>query len=443
MSKEEIDALWAQSSQGLRPTIAPLSAFDFALEAGGQLLDEADLSSLPLIGGVAAAAVTKGKAKPKGGLKPKLTADAVLEEAARPGKKLTFSDFTRDNPMAGENLFDLSNAQPAMPDRPMLPRYDPPRGTSPRVAEALKKASVRKKLEAMVQQGKEMMPDSWYRTGPLFDVFKRELEDGAEAKFQRFMELVAATSPRSRVPDNIRTASYYNHLDAKGLPIPEAPAKGYGSVAQKLHKQNVENINAGGLNPLQNPKPASFVENLLGNENPVTIDTHNFRALGMASKDPRFLASSIQRPRMLPDGTEIFETYSPAKAYANGELTMAEALKQPTYWASAPNANEYKAYEEAQQAMAQKLGMTPAEWQEKMWVGGGATTGLDSPPEPFLRTLASRIAYTAERMKATPEEVLSKFVRGEIPLLQFGGAAALGAGSMLELTQPDSEPARR
>ena len=33
--------------------------------------------------------------------------------------------------------------------------------------------------------------------------------------------------------------------------------------------------------------------------------------------------------------------------------------------------------------LAEKLGMTPAQLQEKLWVGAGDLTGLESPPEPF------------------------------------------------------------
>jgi hypothetical protein len=35
--------------------------------------------------------------------------------------------------------------------------------------------------------------------------------------------------------------------------LPDKPAPGYGSVAQKLHRQNVINVQGGGMDPLQNP----------------------------------------------------------------------------------------------------------------------------------------------------------------------------------------------
>ena len=42
----------------------------------------------------------------------------------------------------------------------------------------------------------------------------------------------------------------------------------------------------------QNPKPASFSQNLQGNLEPGTMDTHAFRNIGMRSGDPRFLETS-------------------------------------------------------------------------------------------------------------------------------------------------------
>jgi hypothetical protein len=343
-----------------------------------------------------------------------VTAAQVLAEAASKNK-LSYANWQAANPGAEEGMFDFKNAQPAMQGRAAVPRYDPPRGTSDRMKAALADPEVAQGLQAAVTKGIKDLPDSWYRTGPLYDVFKQQLGDKADAAYERFMQMVAATSPRSRVPDNVRTASYYNYLDQNGLPIPDKPAPGYGSVAQKLHRQNVINVQNGGMNPLQNPKPTSFVENLLGNEQPVTIDTHNFRMLGQASKD-RFLATST------PEGD-----FNPRKAFAEGKLTIDEALKNPTYWDSAPQKNEYGAYEAYQQQQAGKIGLTPAEWQEKMWVGGGNETGLGSDTETFLRTVAKRVQCTAARLGVDPQVVLQQFVRGKIPLLGIGaGAVTVG-----------------
>ena len=109
---------------------------------------------------------------------------------------------------------------------------------------------------------------------------------------------------------------------------------------------------------------------------------------------------------------------------------MEDALNQPTYWEAKPRENEYAAYEDWQRFQAAKKGMTPAEYQSSMWIGAGDLTGLQSPPEPFLRTMERRIQYTAQRLGLPPQEVMRRHVRGEIPLLSIGGGMlAVGAAN--------------
>jgi hypothetical protein len=150
----------------------------------------------------------------------------------------------------------------------------------------------------------------------------------------------------------------------------------------------------------------------------------------MSAEDPRFLATTAQIETELPNGKKKYEYVRPRDMYRNGEITLKEALNRPAYWQSAPEPTEYAAVEAAQQKWAEKLGITPARWQERAWVGGGELTGLESPPEPFLRTLASRIHYTAQQMGVDPQIVLQKFVQGKIPLLSATGALLwYGAGN--------------
>jgi hypothetical protein len=423
------------------PTL-PQSKGEAALLAAGALIPPEKL----LAGGRgllrAGTTALEGAAPEVGAMGRALTAENVLAEAANE-KKLGFGAWRAQNPEAGEGMFDLAAAQPAMPERAgELPRYDPPRGVSERVADAIGSRKVINALTKMVESGEKGA--SWYHTSPLYEEYVNQLgpEEG-KLRFERLMQNVAATSPRNKVPDNIRTASWYQMLDQQGQPLPAKPAEGYGSIAQKNHMANVAKIRAAGqLDPIQNPKPASFVENLLGNERPVTIDTHNFRALGIASKDPRFLATSVDVDKLLPDGSTVTETLKPRAMYERGELTLKDALKNPTYWESAPNANEYKAFEAVQQKLAAKQGMSPAEWQARMWVGGGKQTGLASPPEPFLKTFAARVQYTAHRMGADPVDVLKAFIGGKIPLLEIG-AGAVGLGAAASATNDERAPAQR
>ena len=248
---------------------------------------------------------------------------------------------------SSQSLFDLSRLR-EVPDVPQfnLQRYEPPRGVPERTQKLATPENLAR-INEVVRQGEAMGGREWYNTEPLRQAFIGEL--GAEkgpAAYRQYLDLVAATSPRSKVGENVRNASYYYGLAQRGEPLPartgnalnEPLPSPYGHIAQRLHVQNANNVlNEGGWPVLQNPKPASFVENLAGNQMPVTIDTHNIRLLGS-------------------------ELDKPAKT-------------------------EYGFLERAQQEEAAKLGMTPAQYQASAWIGGGAETGLKSSADPSSRWL--------------------------------------------------------
>lgn len=281
------------------------------------------------------------------------------------------------------------------------------------------------------------------------------------------MDAVAATSPRSTVQDNIRTASYYHYLRENGLPLPEKPAKGYGSVAQDLHRANMDNLVQNGTwDAFKNPKPTSFSQNLQGNQSVATIDTHNFRLPGIMSGNPDFLATSVKSGtkgnretvaaalarrypnlpqeeidhavRLVPkrgEGAPNLANYRPQDWVKKGYITMEEAQQDPVLWATKPNANEYAHYEDWQRQQAAKMGISPAQYQAAMWLGGGEETGLGSAAEPFLRTFESRLKYTADRLGVPAKDVLDGLVRGKLPLLSVGGAVSAGALSTKHANQ--------
>jgi hypothetical protein len=223
------------------------------------------------------------------------------------------------------------------------------------------------------------------------------------------------------VPDNIRTGSYFDYLREQGLPLPEKPAKGYGSKSQDDHIANMGRlINDGGWDVIRNPKPSSFSVNLQGNQLPVAIDTHNMRPLGLLSRDPRFVATSIKQEAGKPP-------IRPLNMLRSGEISLEDALQRPTYWESAPRDNEYGYYEAWQQNQAREFGMSPAQYQASMWLGAGDMTGLGSPLEPWLQTFEARVLYTADRLGVDPEIVLDKVIRGEMPLFNKGGAVSKSA----------------
>jgi hypothetical protein len=191
-----------------------------------------------------------------------------------------------------------------------LQRVVPARGISARMQRALENPDVETGLRESIARGIEMGADKWYHTQPIRDAFIAELgpERGAE-QFRRYMDYVAATSPRSDVATNIRNASYYYSRGDE--PTVKADLRyPYGHMAQNLHLQNVGTIQSGGFNVLRNPKPASFSENLQGNLVPVTVDTHAFRNIGMRTRDPEFLETSISVPNKTGKAAKFLKTAS-------------------------------------------------------------------------------------------------------------------------------------
>jgi hypothetical protein len=391
----------------------------------GEAAANVALAALPLPGAVKKGAKAAGKTaiaevpavlSARSGT-PEATAADVLREAGKPSKgRASYAEFRVKNPERGK-LFDYSRLS-EVPDVPQvqMPRYSPARGPSERIVSALANPDVERGINETVERGIAGGGLEWYNTDPMMERMRGLMPSGDVApNYARAMDIVAATSPRARVPDNIRTASYYNYLLSKGLPIPEKPAPGYGSVAQKLHTQNVQGVaNMGGWDVFKNPKPASFSTNLQGNQRNVTIDTHNFRLPGILAQDPRFLATSIVPEK----GAEPFR---PQKMLESGEMSLEQLIDRPAFWEAKPNPNEYGYYENWQQEQAKKMGISPAQYQASMWLGGGEQTGLGSAAEPFLETVEARVRYTADALGMDAERVLDMYLKGEIPLLAKGG----------------------
>jgi hypothetical protein len=321
-------------------------------------------------------------------------------------------------------FFDYSRLN-RLPDVPQidLPRYAPPRGVPERVSELVTNPDVRAQMVDLINQGKQSGAANWYNTDPLRQSFVEELgaRKGAPA-FQQYMDMVAATSPRSKVPENVRNASYYYGLARRGEAMPEVgtpnPAP-YGHLAQKLHQANAGAVATEGWNPLQNPKPASFAQNLSGNFAPVTVDTHAFGLPAMLARDPRFLARATLMEKGAP-------TINPTEMFKSGELTMPQALERPAFWASKPQKTEYGAMENYYKDLARETGLQPAQAQAAAWSAGGNITGLQSEAnKPFIGFVEDRLRKTADARGISVAEALSQMIRGKAPLLSAGGAAAL------------------
>lgn len=346
-------------------------------------------------------------------------ASAFPGEAGELRAGLTAKAKTKAGSTEPTGLFDLSNLS-RVPNVPQsdLPRYTPPRGVPARVSDLVADRGTRDKVMSHVQSGLDMGGANWYNADPLRDAFVKELghDQGGQA-FQHYMDLVAATSPRSEVGTNVRNASYYYKRLMSGEGMPEVGDKNpqpYGHMAQRLHQMNAQRVAGEGWEPLVNPKPASFVQNLTGNQRPVTVDTHAFRLPSILAEDPRFLEVDYQSAKDAPK-------QNIRQMVEGGQIPMSDASKTAAYWESQPKKTEYAALEKYYQDIAREMGITPAQAQAAAWVGGGKVTGLASDSsKPFMSFFDDRIGMTAQDRGQDPAQVLRDFIRGRQPLLSSG-----------------------
>ena len=271
-----------------------------------------------------------------------------------------------------DTVMDLSR----VPDVPQVPleRYEPARGRPANLDSILIPENAAR-LEETAKRGEQMGGREWYNLEPLRMAFMEELGPAGDDAFARYVDYVAATSPRSTVAGNIRRGSHFYQLDRNGQPVggltnADMP-KGYGHIAHTTHDHKLREIEEnGGLLPIKGPKVSSFAENLKGNQTPMTIDTHNFSAV---RNDPKNKKS--------------------------------------------PTNTQYKYLEEYQAEIADKLGMTPAQFQASVWMAGD--TGV-ADARPFMSVFDDVLSNTAERDGKSRSEALRDFINGAAPLYGLG-----------------------
>ncbi len=271
-----------------------------------------------------------------------------------------------------------------------LERFHAARGEPTTVAEAFRGGKVQR-LNRLVDKGIEQGGDKWYWMGGLLDQFVAQYgPDIGKQRFDRFMDLNAAVSPRSTVMKEIERASILYQREIKGLSIDDMlqpkgtkgnpkgrdPAfpQGTGHLAHNIHMQNVDRLlRQGGFSSVDQPKIASYAENLKGNYRPVTVDTHN-----------AFVLTGRRGP--------------PTK-------------KSPLGDPKGPSKAQFPFMESRQQVLAERRGLDPAEWQSALWVGAGDITGV-ADVRNFPDAMNVRIAKTAEVLDITEQEALVRFMSG-------------------------------
>jgi hypothetical protein len=336
-------------------------------------------------------------------------------------------------------------AIPAVEQGPVL-RYEPARGVSGRVARLTENKDAMNRAAVMMSNGMTEDGLGWYNMEPLRQQFVGRLgEEQGTKQFNQYIDLMAATSAGARTNSNARIASYYYVNGNEGAPVPIPPiGSGYGHKAQNLHNKNANEIlSGGGLDPIQHPKRFTFAENLKGNLEPVTVDKHNVRAWGIASRDPEFIDIRLEDTKGAgaPDwwDAQKYGEWSPAD-FNPRQFVADNGVKwddvPPTWFAGAPKANEYAALERLNQTLSDRMGAMPAQGQAALWLGAGPQTGLGSPPMSMMNTFDQLLQQRAAARKQTPTEVLDEFIRKKRALM----LPVAGAGAAYGLLSSQEQP---
>lgn len=349
------------------------------------------------------------------------------------------------------------------------------------------------KITEYVEKGKTLDGEDWYNTEELRDWFVgvHGPEEG-DKRWRDFGRLVGTTSTGSKVPPNIRNASFYMALSpedrvrvgtavAQGGGTPAAVAKKlgirvpnmpdnyqYGHKMQRNQASNVVSYESGGWNPeipeglsgtelndylKANPKVKGFGNDLLGDDKNIAADKHFMRILAMGDGGGDFLSAQAQLsaenfdvaasaigPRNIKkyvatrmvNGKPVREV-NLKKAFKDGKLKDPSVFQGiPTAWADTPSGTEYAELERLAGIMAKRFGMTPSQFQASLWMGAGDVTGLaDESQGTFMQLLRGAVNKRAAERGIEPRDMLMDFIQNRA-VLSAPFAAPLAIGAMRE-----------
>lgn len=331
-------------------------------------------------------------------------------------------------------------------DLPRMPMVDKARaaGQQPkyteRMQDLLDSPTARKKIDKLINQGKDLGVQEWYGTEPIRQV---AMDIGMSQKqFDEFLAQMASASQRNPVDQQNKMGSYLWHLSQTGqLPedaylltnkikrgkqaAPEGTAielpPGYGSLAQGDIFSRGKQIASGDIEGALPPdkKLGTFYRNYQGNLKPVTVDVNAVRGPIIERGDPRWLASKLVEK---DEEGNVIATHFPRKDVESGKMSLKEAKARPGFWEAAPSGSEYAGFEDLWQRGAKRHGMAPAEAQALGWYGSADVTALKTKPELYVENLERMIRRTAEQTGQNPRQVMEDVLRGKQYLKAKGGS---------------------
>ena len=348
--------------------------------------------------------------------------------------------FDRDyqTPAPSGAFEDLSLKYPRNPD----PSAALPKGDRARILVDQREA-ISSALADRIRATGQLDADTryFYHTdGPVYRAAKEAgLSDAeAQAYLRDLSNNVAATSPRTKVEENLRNATLVMAKDSQGIPFrkivgpgtirPDGTKgiseKGYPMMTAKggIHGGLLDDVAATGeMDVARNPKPSNFGANLSGNRSGVTMDTHAIRGTLMTLNE--------MQPGSVPDGfilPKFRDQYVKDPSVLTPNMiddTLASQMTGPK-GSTTKLQTEYPVFADIWHDAASKLGVSPAEAQSMGWFGFGDETNLGSARKTPVDIFDDRLSVTAQALGVTPEQAAKSVFRRQIPLLMAPFAAA-------------------
>jgi hypothetical protein len=286
----------------------------------------------------------------------------------------------------------------------------------------------------------------FYHTGPLIN---KAVELGipkekAVESLKKFAMNYAVTSPRTMTEQNLRNASLVSVKENMNKSLTDIIGPGGEGVNEKgypmminpggIHRKLIDDKNAGTLDVNTNPKPISFAENVAGNLEPVTVDTHAIRAVfdAMNEIEPGSVPIDFIGGKTAKKTKEFQEMYKKDPSSLDVSTMINDTLATQMLEGKSMQ-TEYAVFVDIYKKVAEKAGVKPAEAQSLSWFANGNKTGLASEPKTVVDLIDDRVDVTAQILNKSKEEVFKKFFEGSLPLLSVPvGVTLLETGAMME-----------
>ena len=280
---------------------------------------------------------------------------------------------------------------------------------------------------------------NFYNTGPVYEKLMSMGIDPSQI-MREWGGQMAATSPRTQTPPNLRNASLllYNRGEGPGAdPLTferwqqEGNTPGYGMMGEQV--KSAGRFWTGDASPNTGPKTYTYGENVQGNLASPTIDTHDIRSTLYQFDQlhpgqlPRQWFTSDEafnnyRANGFPSGGAVApeNTVDLSRIRHEGEIppgAINDSLASSTR-GGVKKQIEFGPMTTPVYDASRMLNADPARVQAGKWFSYGGVTGLRSPVRSLSELLNDQLYDTARTIGVPPERVLEWWSKKLIPLTQ-------------------------